>query len=129
MISIGVDIVQISNFDKQLQDRASVFYEQVFSEREKAYAQKNISGNSTQHLAGHYAAKEAFIKSWSSLFKGKPPQISNPDFQEIELVHDRFGRPYIQLHGLLKEVVEITSVSVSISHDGDYSIASVIIEE
>lgn len=127
MMGVGTDIIQISEFRKQLHDKASVFVVKSFTDREIAYSTSNISNRPEQHLAVRYAAKEAFIKAWSSMHVGSPPILNQPKFTDIEVVKDRFGRPSIQLHGQLLELLNDTVSTVSLSHDGDYAIATVLL--
>ena len=128
MMGIGVDIIQISQFEKQISDRASVFVTGSFTDAEIQYAQKNVSNKPAQHLAVRYAAKEAFVKAWSSLHFGSAPILKNPTLKEIEVLNDVYGRPSIKLHGQLLELVTGYFINVSLSHDGDYSIATVLLE-
>ena len=128
MTGIGVDIIQISSFEKQTRDNASVFVSGSFTPQEIQYAQENVSNRPAQHLAVRYAAKEAFIKAWSSLHFGSAPIIKHPILKEIEILNDVYGRPSIKLHGQLLELVTGYSINLSLSHDGDYSIATVLLE-
>jgi holo-[acyl-carrier protein] synthase len=80
-----------------------------------------------QHLAGKWAAKEAFIKAWGSAISPKPPPIPPDavDFAEIEVVKDLFGRPGLKLHGKVANSFsgEANNIAISISHDGNYAVA------
>ena len=127
MIGIGTDIIQISEFRTQIHDKASVFVRKSFTAKEITYSTSNVSNRPEQHLAVRYAAKEAFIKAWSSMHIGMPPILNHPDFREIEVVKDRFGRPSIQLHGQLAALLTDYGATVSLSHDGDYAIATVLL--
>ena len=128
MMGLGVDTIQISDFHKQLQDGASVFISRSFTQQEIQYAKTHVSNRPSQHLAVRYAAKEAFVKAWSSLYRGSPPKIHQPNFQEIEVQNDQFGRPYIRLSGQIASICNVHSIQLSLSHDGDYAIAVVIVE-
>lgn len=129
MIGVGVDIVQISSFKQQLDDPASVFTNKTFTPLEIQYSQNHVSKRPEQHLSARFAAKEAFVKAWSSLYRFRPPIVLHPDLQEIEICNDRYGRPYIELHGQVKEVCAKYSMQLSLSHDGDYALAQVILQE
>lgn len=129
MIYTGIDIVQISQFARQLHDKASVFEEQTFTRSERQYAHQKGLGTPASHLAARFAAKEAVIKAWSSSFFGRPPILHSPNLQEIEVQKDSFGRPKIKLHGTLKEHIHNFNIQLSLSHDGDYAIAHVILQE
>ena len=128
MTGIGVDIIQISSFEKQTRDTASVFVSGSFTPQEIQYAHSNVSNRPAQHLAVRYAAKEAFIKAWSSLHFGSAPILKNPVLKEIEVLNDAYGRPSIKLHGQFLALVTGYSINLSLSHDGDYSIATVLLE-
>ena len=153
-MTVGVDLVHIPGFAEQLARPGSTF-EQVFSPLELRHAQQrsarqrntqqhrdsaggsigeaSYAGSRTEHLAGRWAAKEAFIKAWSQAIYGNPPVI-DPDgvnFAEIEVIPDRWGRVALNLRGnvaaRLHESVGDVELSVSISHDGDYATAQCLL--
>ena len=94
---------------------------------------RSMSMRSIQSLAARWAAKEAFIKAWSSLYYGHedPLERDQVDWAEIEVVNDRWGRPSLRFHGAIADALKQTereiSASltwlVSLSHDGNYAIA------
>ena len=128
MIGLGVDMVHLPPFAKQLDDKASNFAEGCFTPGEWRYAHQQSSNDPVRHLAARYAAKEAMIKAWSSTRWGKPNRIGSVDFREIEVINDPNGRPAIRLHGnLLSEIGQSAHTQVSLSHDGDYAIATVLL--
>lgn len=144
-LAVGVDLVHIPGFSEQLARPGSTF-EQVFSPLERRHAQQrrdavgsdsaasaSLAGSRTEHLAGRWAAKEAFIKAWSQAIYGNPPVIE-PDlvnFAEIEVLPDRWGRVALQLKGevaaKLQESIGDVELSLSISHDGDYATATCVL--
>jgi phosphopantetheine--protein transferase-like protein len=104
---IGVDIVQLSRFSKSLKN--TEFARKVFTDDE-------LKVRDTERLAGIFAAKEAFYKA---------AQIKIDSWHDIEIYYiRRMPQIRFQKSGLAKK---ITSVSCSISHDGDYSVAFVIV--
>lgn len=109
-MSLGVDIVNIPRFKHFLQDenRARV----LFSPRELLM--------STESLAGNFAVKESFVKA----FSGTIPLFQ---FPELEVLRNQDGAPYMFTENeiLLKYVGRI--VSISISHDVDYSIGVILV--
>ena len=129
MIGMGVDLVQISQFEKQLRDTASVFVQETFQPNEIKYANHHASMKPARHLAARFATKEALIKAWANFCIGKPLKLKNPSLKEIEIKNDPYGRPYIRLHGQIKEHLQNYTSQVSISHDGDYAISTVILQE
>lgn len=153
--AIGVDLVDVASFGEQLGQDGSVFH-RVFTAREwnaaarftpeqgasaceaseglpTSGASSGLSMRSIQSLAARWAAKEAFIKAWSSLYYGRedPLERDQVNWAEIEVVNDRWGRPSLRFHGAiaaaLKQTEREISASltwlVSLSHDGNYAIA------
>lgn len=110
----GVDLVFLPRFEKLLDDPA--FVERVFSERE-------LVDQRVEHLAGLFAVKEAFFKA---------TQIEIKKWNEIEVLNDENGKPYI---GQPQELPvqensafeKLESIDCSISHDGDYVVGSVAV--
>lgn len=90
--------------------------------------------NAAEHLAARWAAKEAFIKAWSTALYGRPPILGEVAWHEIEVVSDRWHRPRLVLHG---DVAEAFAESIgnaairfhlSLTHDGPVAQAIVIVE-
>lgn len=104
MFRIGTDIIRISRIEKSLEKES--FRASVFTENEILYSKK------AETFAGIFAAKEAY-------FKAKGTGIQKR-LNSIEINHDEKGKPYI---------TGIENSDVSISHDGDYAVASVILWE
>lgn len=104
MFKVGTDIIQISRMEKSLQIHG--FKASVFTDKEISYAKK------AETFAGIFAAKEAYLKA---LGTGINCRLNN-----IEILHNSKGKPYI--NGIEKS-------DVSISHDGEYSVATVILWE
>ncbi len=120
----GVDIVEISKLRRVLQKNGS-FLEDVFTEKERAYCLSHK--NHLVHLAGRFAAKEACMKA---LGTGLPVGSSGKTLQDIEVVNHPSGRPELSLKGWVARISKkklITQKSVSISHSGDYAVATVIL--
>ena len=119
---IGVDIVRISRIREAVQRWGDRFLERVFTEQERKYCFKKV--NPYPSLAARFAAKEAFIKAISTT-----EVIS---LREIETVNDSSGAPVLRLHGKAESVLGMIStnkeVHLSLSHDGDYAVAFVVIE-
>ncbi len=103
MLRTGIDIVHIPKMQRLLAD--DKFIERVFHGDER-------KPFTAEHLAGIFAAKEAFFKAlgrnpvWLSLHvKGKIPVINYSP-----------------------ELGPIKNTSISISHDNEYAIAHVLVE-
>jgi len=106
-LHIGCDVVSISRFRQCLSQGGTAFLERTFLPSEQ-------TGASIERLAGFFAAKEAACKALS---------IPAGHWQQICVTHDPSGAPKILLFGSLPRVQEI---SLSISHDGDYTMAVVV---
>ena len=128
MIAIGTDLVHIPAFAEQLAQPGSSFMD-VFSAGERRLASTRTGPRNAEHLAGRWAAKEAFIKAWSQAIYGQPPVIPEEQVQWalIEVRADRWGRVALDIAPALAEQVRGSvgefSTSLSISHDGDYATA------
>lgn len=124
---IGTDLVHIPSFAEQLRTPGSSFATNVFSALELRVAATKPDRDT--HLAGRWAAKEAFIKAWSQTMYGSAPVISaeNVEWRDIEIVPDAWGRVVVSLRGEIQRLAQIDQVQVSISHDHDYAIAQCLI--
>lgn len=125
VVGIGVDLVHVPSFADQL-DQAGTRFEGAFLPGE----QRDARGRTTdpaRHLAARWAAKEAVIKAWSASLFGAAPVMTEHVHHLIEVVADAWGRPRIRLHGEVAEHLAGHAVEVSLSHDGDYAMAYVIL--
>ena len=122
---MGVDLVEVARVDRLLAEHP-VAAERLFTPRERSQSRGGA------HLAGRFAAKEAFLKAWSSSRAGQPPALARGelDLRDIEVVDDGFGRPSLRLHGAIRAAAnpEQTHVHLSISHDGPVAAAVVVLE-
>ncbi len=116
MISHGIDLVEISRFQKLIHDEH--FLHKYFTEKEQAYIESR--GNNLATIAGIYASKEAFLKAIRKRMNVYP-------ILDIEVLHDEENAPYIVLHHQIKKDISFQEISLSISHDGEYAIASIVI--
>lgn len=123
IVGTGIDLAQISRFRRFVADGKTALLERLFTaaEREYAFSHKDPAS----HFAVRFAAKEAFLKA---LGTGLRFGLS---WQQIEVVRDELGCPSLQLTGRALELLAekgATSTHLSYSHDGDYGVASVILE-
>lgn len=112
MLSNGIDLIEINKFTNLINN--TTFLNKNFSINELAYLNKH---HNIQTLAGLYASKEAFLKALGVSLDGY-------DLKNIEILHDDKGKPYINL---IKKDIDYKNISLSISHDNNMAIASVII--
>lgn len=111
---IGIDIVHIPKFKMAIEKWGDKFKTRIFTQSELAYCGKRRF--SEQHLAARFAAKEAFIKALGKVVK----------FGDIEVFNNQDGKPYLSLQP--SAFCRNFKIHLSLSHDGDYCIAQVILE-
>lgn len=114
MAFVGIDLVHIPSFAAQLEQPGSRFIE-VFhaSELRRSLAKTNRA----EHLAGCWAAKEAFVKAWSQSLYGQPPVAEEMIWSSLVVEQDQWGRVR------LRQSFVAARVEISISHDRDYATA------
>ncbi len=124
LFGIGIDIVAISRFERFIADNNIALIERLFTPAEREYC--SARKRSAQHFALRFAAKESYLKA---LGTGLRDGIS---WQDMEIVNDTNGKPHMQLSGMAKVQFDsnhLSRIFVSLSHDGDSAIASVVLEK
>lgn len=117
---VGIDITEVSRIRKSIEEYGDIFTDKIFTAAEKAYClEKPLP---FQHFAARFAAKEAFSKAtgtgWDDSFS----------WQEVEVVNEPSGRPYLRLSGLALSKFGEKRVFLSLSHSGDHVAAVVVVE-
>jgi holo-[acyl-carrier protein] synthase len=124
ILGIGIDIVNIPRIEKLLRKWGDKFKKRAFSRSEIEYSEGYQ--RSEEHFAANFAVKEAFFKALGKGLKW------NIQILDIEVLRDEYGKPYINLHGnarKITKVIGVNSIHTSITHDGEYSVAVVILEK
>jgi holo-[acyl-carrier protein] synthase len=122
IVGIGIDLVECGRFLEW-----SAFKKQrIFTKKELEHAD-NDNVNSERHLANFWAAREAFLKALGIGFG------DSIGFADVSVLHDENGRPELTIIGgaaaALKEAAGMEArVHLSITDQGDYSAAMVVIE-
>ena len=119
----GIDIVDITRFDRFVREDNVSLFRRLFTAGEIAYCEARK--RSAQHFALRFAAKEAFLKA---LGIGLREGLS---WQEMEVVNDHYGKPELKLSGKAEQLFTnkgLTGCFLSLSHDGNCAVASVILE-
>lgn len=114
IFGIGVDLVDISRFEKALEQTPKL-RDRLFTDSER--------GLSTQSLAARFAAKEALVKAL-----GKAKGLS---FQDVTVAKNQDGKPFFELAGETEKTIKaegIIELHLSLSHDGNMAVAYVVAE-
>lgn len=118
-IKTGTDIIEIDRIRESIESTDGKFCERVYTKKEIEYCESKKT-QKYQHYAARFAAKEAVFKAISELLQNKY-QIN---WQDIEILNDENGRPYVNLS---KEIKGVETIDISISHCKSYAIANVIV--
>ncbi|MDR3557107.1 MAG: holo-ACP synthase [Syntrophobacteraceae bacterium] len=120
----GIDIVQVSKMERIMLARPGIASE-IFTESEREYCFSRP--NPHVHLAGRFAAKEACLKA---LGMGLTGEGIDGALRDIEVVTRTSGKPVLQVKGRVERMgsrKKVCQYTVSISHSGDFAVASVIL--
>jgi len=121
---IGIDMVRNSRIENLIERWGEKFLRKVFTDDE--LAQNGDGKNRNISYAANYAVKEAFVKALGTGFR------RGIKFHNIAVKRNDLGKPFIDLRGSTKEIAErrgLTRIHTTISHDGEYSVAVVILED
>lgn len=113
---IGIDLIKMDRMERFIERFGDRGLQKFLSTSEIELIKNN------RNAAGFWAAKEACAKA---LGCGIGAECS---FHDIILSKTPKGAPLISLTSKVREYFDITDMSVSITHDGDYAIAVVALE-
>lgn len=116
----GVDIIKNSRIKVLLDKYDEKFLNKLFTSKEKEYILYRKKDFKT--IAGLFAAKEAISKVTGS-------GIGKLSWRDIEILHNKSGRPYVNLSGKLENMLNtlnLKEIDISISHEEEFSIAFAI---
>lgn len=118
---IGIDIVKIGRIQQAVERWGEHFLEKIYTGPEVEYCfSKKVPFLS---LAVRFAAKEAFIKAVGS-------EVRVP-LKEIEVLTADDGKPRLRAYGNTETFLrerKIRSIHLSMSHEQEFGIASVVLE-
>jgi holo-[acyl-carrier protein] synthase len=123
MISgVGVDLVRIERIARWM-DRPGMV--EWFFHPEEIEATRSRGAGAAASLAARFAAKEAFGKALGT-------GLSGLELREVCVHNNERGQPFITLYGASAALFAAKgggTVHCSLSHEKDYAIALVVIEE
>jgi phosphopantetheine--protein transferase-like protein len=103
-VSVGTDIIDIRRLPELMSRNV---LQQMFTSSE-------LDRGDVQHIAGRIALKEAAIKALHV----------TADYWHDIVIKQRDDKPYIDIRF---DNADIESIDCSISHDGDYAVATVVV--
>ena len=119
---VGTDIVSVDRIKKVVKNKS--FLKRLFSEKEIYRCSKLINANNC--FAKRFAAKEAFAKALGTGIS------SGIKFNEINVFNNKNGKPFINLEGETKKIInkklkKKAIISLSLSDEKKYALAFVTI--
>ena len=120
----GIDLVKISRIEQILNRWGKRFVDRVFTAEEIRISNSRAKPSSA--FAIRFAAKEAFSKA---IGLGMREGVR---WRDIEVFNHNTGKPGLKLHGRSLELCNennITAIHISLSDEGDYGVAMVILEQ
>ena len=124
IIGIGTDIVDVTRFQRHVDEPDSALLRRLFTDQERAYCNARKSG-AAACFAARFAAKEAFLKA---LGTGLRDGIS---WHDMEVINDGLGKPDLRLCARVEELFREkggATLFLSLSHDSGCAVAMVVLE-
>ncbi|MCC6361802.1 MAG: holo-ACP synthase [Phycisphaerales bacterium] len=121
VLAHGVDLVAIARIERIWRDHGEHFLTRIYTPAERDYCLD--CKTPAIRLSGRFAAKEAVLKVLGTGWRG------GIEWTDIETLPDPLGRPVVKLTGESARIAAergIADILVSISHAGDYAMASAI---
>ncbi len=118
-MTVGIDIVQVERINRVLSRWGTRFTNRVFRENEIALC--TSTRNPAMCFAARFAAKEAFSKALGT-------GIRRLSWRDIEVTHNKMGKPFLIIRGKSKQLLDGRKVDVSLSDTKTLATAIVIIE-
>ena len=119
LTGVGIDHVDVAEFERLEFDRNAAFYRRCFSVDEIAYCR--AQAGSAPHFAARFAAKEAAVKAFSS--------VAELAYWQIEVTRAANGAPALRIwnedRSAPAEGLEAYSALVSLSHT--HQLASAVV--
>ena len=118
---IGTDIAEVCRFEKWVKEPQMI--ERFFNEKECGFS--GTLASQCQHYAARFAAKEAFSKALGT-------GICGFNLKEVYITNDNEGKPCLNIEGAALELMQKRfgqcKAFVSLSHEKEYAVAFVILE-
>ena len=125
VIGIGIDIVAVARLRSLMNRHGDRFLGRCFQAREQEQLRRRQGEAFACAVAGRWAAKEAFLKALGG-------SIGHIPYHDIAVVSTSAGAPLVELDGVAATVFAANGgqrVQVSISHEREFAVATVVIED
>ena len=123
IIGIGTDIVRTSRIRRILKKFPDTFPQRILHPSELQIFKSHVSPGA--FTSKRFAAKEATAKA---LGTGIARGVS---FHDMSVTNNEYGKPILKLHGKTLEIANdmgIKHTHISLSDEGEYAIAYVVLE-
>ena len=125
-VSCGNDIVKVSRIKNSIEKIGDTFIKRIYTDEEISYCESRRMCK-YQSYAVRFAAKEAVYKALS------PLNDEDATWKDIEIKREENGKPKVYLKGFLRDYaksigINENQIDISLSHDDDFAIATVVIE-
>jgi len=125
VIGLGTDIVNINRIKKIYSKYGNQFLNKILTESEKKSEKKLSRFKNVSTIAKRFAAKEAISKAIGYGFS------NGIHFKDIEIYNDVSGKPYANLNGKAKTIVNKISkkynIFLTLSDDKPWAVATALI--
>jgi holo-[acyl-carrier protein] synthase len=125
VIGLGMDIVNINRIKKIYSKYGNQFLNKILTESEKKSEKKLSRFKNVSTIAKRFAAKEAILKAIGYGFS------NGIHFKDIEIYNDESGKPYANLNGKAKTIVNKISkkynIFLTLSDDKPWAVATALI--
>lgn len=125
VIGLGTDIVNINRIKKIYSKYGNQFLNKILTESEKKSEKKLSRFKNFSTIAKRFAAKEAISKAIGYGFS------NGIHFKDIEIYNDESGKPYANLNGKAKTIVNKISkkynIFLTLSDDKPWAVATALI--
>jgi holo-[acyl-carrier protein] synthase len=125
VIGLGTDIVNINRIKKIYSKYGNQFLNKILTESEKKSEKKLSRFKNVSTIAKRFAAKEAILKAIGYGFS------NGIHFKDIEIYNDESGKPYANLNGKAKTIVNKISkkynIFLTLSDDKPWAVATALI--
>jgi holo-[acyl-carrier protein] synthase len=122
---LGTDIVNINRIKKIYSRYGNQFLNKILTESEKKSEKKLSRFKNVSTIAKRFAAKEAILKAIGYGFS------NGIHFKDIEIYNDESGKPYANLNGKAKTIVNKISkkynIFLTLSDDKPWAVATALI--